>query len=316
MDLPGICFVGCGRICAAHAKRLRGRGRLWFYSRSAASAERMNRQMGGAGVFESLDAALNSDRVDAVMITSPPEAHVRQTVQALEAGKTVFVEKPMCLSREEIALIGSAVNDKPLMVGENYYYKPLLARLKPWMEGGEIGKVERVRIRKCMTQTTVGWKSAHGALFEGGIHFVAFLSALLGKVTSIDRATFPTVSGDGPERHACLTLSYGDVEAELEYAWDTPSLTKGTFQHSSITGDRGRIVFESNGIYARLSGVYSRFSFPGLGDMMGYRAMMDDFFECIRSGRPPVSNFDRAAADLETVFRAYEMGGVGLPVET
>ena len=314
MDLPGICFVGCGQICAAHVKRLRGRGRFWFYSRSAESAERMNRQAEGKGVFEDLDAALNSDHIDAVVITSPPEAHARQTIQALKAGKTVFVEKPMCLNREEIASIASAVGDKPLMVGENYYYKPSLTLLKSWVDGGEVGKVERVKVRKCTTQVTVDWRSVHGALFEGGIHFVALLSGLLGHVTAIDSATFPGRAEGGPERHAFLKLAYGDVRAELEYSWDTPSATRGTFQHSSIEGERGRIVFESNGIYARMSGAHFRFSFPGLSDLMGYRAMLDDLVECIRSGRPPVSSFERARADLETVFQAYEIGGLALPV--
>ena len=43
---------------------------------------------------------------------------------------------------------------------------------------------------------------------------------------------------------------------------------------------------------------------------MGYAGMMDDFLAYVKTGAHPVSDFRRAAADLETVFRAYESGGI------
>ena len=309
MDLPGICLVGCGNIATAHAKRLRGKARLWFQSRRPESAAALSKAVGGEGVFPNLDAALESDRVDAVMITTPPEVHAQQVNQVLAADKVVFVEKPMCLSREEVESISDAVRDRPLMVGENYYYKPSVTLLKSWIESGDIGAVERVKVRKCLTQSSSGWKSEHGSLFEGGIHFVALLNSLFGAPTEIVDATFPNLSTPA-ERHAIVSLSYGSIQAELEYAWDTPSITKGVFQHSSIEGDAGRIVFESNGIYARMTGRRSRFGFPGLGDLMGAEAMIEDFLQTIRTGKPPISSLDRAREDLETVFQAYELGGV------
>ena len=312
MDRPGICLIGCGRIAAAHAGRLKGRARLFFHSRREESAVSLNREAGGDGTFADLNAALGSNRVDAVMITTPPEAHTNQVVRALEADKTVFVEKPMCMDAGEIARISAAVGNRPLMVGENYYYKPSLAIIKGWIDDGDVGEVERISVRKCFAQPSTGWKSAHGSLFEGGIHFIALLNGMFGAPSSVDAASFPNTS-ESPERHAIVSLSYGNATAELEYGWDTPSLTKGVFQHSYVNGSEGRIVFESNGIYARLTGRRACLRFPGFGDLMGAGAMMDDFLQMIETGRPPISGLDRAREDLETVFRAYELGGVGSP---
>ena len=310
MAAPGICVVGCGQIGSAHARRLNGKASLRFQSRRRESAEQLSAAVGGEGVFDSLDEALASPDVDAVVIATPPEAHAPQVIRALEAGKAVFVEKPLCTTLAEINAIEAAVGDRPVLVGENYYYKPSLHRIKSWLEGGEIGQVVRARVRKCMTQEAAGWKAAHGALFEGGIHFVALLNGLFGPATAVQSALFPGHSKGQAERHSCLRLEYGQASVELEYAWDTPSLTKGTFQHSWIEGDGGRIVFESNGIYARLSGKRSKFCFPGFSDLMGYGAMFDDFLDCIQTGREPVSSLARARQDLETVFRAYEVGGL------
>jgi predicted dehydrogenase len=308
--IPGICVVGCGQIGSAHAQRLKGKARLKFQSRRRESAEELSVAVGGEGVFNSLDEALTSPDVDAVVVATPPEAHAQQVIQALEAGKAVFVEKPLCTTLAEIDAIEAAVGNRLVLVGENYYYKPSLHRIKSWLDGGEIGQVVRARVRKCMTQEADGWKAAHGSLFEGGIHFVALLNGMFGRPTAVQSAKFPGYSKGQAERHACLVLEYGQASVELEYAWDTPSLTKGTFQNSWIEGDGGRIVFETNGIYARLSGKRSKFCFPGFADLMGYEAMFDDFLDCILTGREPVSSLTRARQDLETVFRAYEVGGL------
>ena len=290
MATPGICVIGCGGIATSHAKRLRGKAKLWFTSRTRERAEGLNQAVSGEGVFEDLEAALDSADVDAVMITTPPEVHATQAIAALGAGKGVFVEKPVAVSLDEVAQIEEALDEHVLVVGENYYYKPSLQVLRDWILAGEIGTVTKVRVRKCSEQSATGWKAKHGALLEGGIHFVAFLNGLFGMQGVVKAARFPGAQLNRPERHSVVSLSYDNVEAELEYAWDTPSVTKGVFQHSSIEGTDGRIVFESNGIYARLRGRKNRTVFPGLRDLMGAGAMIEDFLDCLTSGRQPLSS--------------------------
>jgi hypothetical protein len=122
-------------------------------------------------------------------------------------------------------------------------------------------------------------------------------------------AEFPTAEGSGTaERQSRLTLSYeGGMKVHLHYAWDVPSWGKGTFQHSRIDGDTGRIVFESNGIYVDVRGPGRKgLSFPGFGDLMGYGTMTEDFLGCIVSSDTPYSNLVRARRDLEIVLAAYE----------
>ena len=309
--MKDICISGCGKIGGMHAQNLMGRARLYFHSRSAASARLLCDRMDGAGVMEEFDDALSNDAIDAVVLATPPRFHCDQTIRALRSGKAVLAEKPLCTSLAELKKIETELNDRDhalLMVAENYYYKPSLEGLKGLIADGAIGAIERVEVQKLFRQSAKGWRTDYGALLEGGIHFVALIGDLVDDALADISASFPGWRDEKePERRCELRLTYrGGVSAVLRYAWDVPSFTKGLLQHSRIIGAAGSIIFESNGLYAVLKGRRRTLLPPDLSDLMGFGRMTDDFLRCLedRSARP-YSNFARARRDLEVVFRAY-----------
>ena len=303
-----VCLVGCGTMGRRHAKNLVGKVELSFHSRTQASAEALSRQCGGGPIFASYAEVLDS-AVDAVLISSPPDTHRPQVVAALAAGKGVLVEKPLCATEGDLAAIDAAAHpDALLMIAENYYYKPLLKRLKWIIQQGFIGQVRQATIGKRFTQQAAGWKSSYGALIEGGIHFVALGADLFADAPQQVTAEFPGQRAGEPERNSVVRVEYASgAELVLRYAWNAFSLTKGTFQHARILGTEGRIVFECNGLYVRLQGRRKRLYFPGVGDLMGYKGMMRDFLQCLQDpGRQPYSDLARAERDLGIVFAAYK----------
>ena len=304
---PTIAIVGCGRIARIHAANLAPHARLVFASRSPQSASALATRFSGE-TLNGFEQALDRPDVAAVAICSPLEHHATQTIAALEANKTVLVEKPMAQSRAEVEEIGRALAGLPhgsLMVAENYLYKPSLRRLRAWLP--HIGPLRRVRVSKLTRQQPSDWRLAHGALLEGGIHFVALLGALVGAEPAAVRANFP---GRGePERSASVDIEYpSGVRGEIRYGWETPSLPGGIFQHSFVEGEHGRIVFESNGLYlGSRAGWGIRFGLGPFADLMGFRAMAGDFLRSVLNPvRLPVSDFETARRDLEIVFRAYD----------
>lgn len=304
-----ICLVGCGAIGRAHAERLRGRARLRFASRRARSAEALDQRVGGDGAYGSFEQAIADPSVEGVILATPPNVHADQIVLALEAGKAVLVEKPMCVSPIEIEAIASAPTDR-LMVAENYDYKPSLSALLDWIDSGLIGRVQRVVLGKRTRQIAEDWRSGYGALIEGGIHFVALLTSLVRSEPATVAASFAGHVPGEPERNARVLVSFKNgTESDLAYAWDVPSVTKGIFQHSRIEGSEGVITFETNGVYVLLCGRRRRLVFPGFGDLMGYRAMMDDFLAVLGGGHPR-SGFVKARVDLDIVFQAYAQAGL------
>ncbi len=312
-SLPTIAVVGCGGIGRVHAANLRGRARLLFASRRESSAREFAARFGGETVAD-LEATLAREDVAGIVLATPLDAHADQTVAALEAGKTVLVEKPLVAAAPELDRIARALEGRPpgaLMVAENYLYKPLLRRLRAWTR--EIGPVRRIRLTKLTRQETPDWRSRHGALLEGGIHFVALLGALLDEVPESVEAVFSP--GTDPERRAEVTARYpSGAVGEIRYGWDARSLPGGVLQHSRIEGERGRVVFESNGLYAALAtrsrGPFVHARMGPLADLMGFRAMTGDFLRAV--GDPahrPISDFGRARRDLELVFAAYRHAG-------
>ena len=306
-----VCLVGCGRIGRLHAGNLSAMAALSFCSRSRASAEKLQGEFGGRGVFERLEEVLDSSRIKALIIASPPEVHKEQIVAALRAGKSVLVEKPMCVTAREVGQIEAALQSRPdcfLMVAENYYYKPSLTLLKKLIAADCIGRIESVEVRKLFALEATGWKRKCGALLEGGVHFVALISALFDAAPKKVKAEFPGHLPGQAERRSIVDLEYEDgAVARLHYAWNARSFTKGVFQHSHIRGDKGKITFESNGIYLWLnSEKKKRLFLPGFSDLMGYRRMSRDFIDCLSDpAKQPHSDFCKAKRDLGIVFEAY-----------
>lgn len=305
-----ICIVGCGAIASVHAKHLRESAELHFVSRRRESAEAFCTSFNGAKVYDSYEQALDAD-IDGVVLCTPPEHHVPQAAAALQRGKGVLVEKPLCANPSELAAMEKAVAthpEVPFLVAENYYYKPSLRLLQWIIAQGFIGSPQSIRVRKCFTQRAAGWKSSYGALLEGGIHFVALVSALAGQDPLRITARFPGCTPGQAERRSEVCMEYPNgLRAELHYAWNAFSPTKGLLQHSRIDGDTGHIVFESNGLYVRLkSRQRKRLYFPGLRDLMGYEGQTRDFLACLDDPtRAPISGFAQAQRDLSIVFEAY-----------
>lgn len=304
-----VCIIGCGAIAKQHASRLRSQTTLAYYSRRVSSAKSMLSRYGGIGVYEHFQDVLDDPTIDALLICSPPEAHEDQVIQGIRAGKSILVEKPMVLSPDALTNIEICAKENPhpfVMVAENYRYKPLLKTLKAIIGEGWIGDVQSIEINKEFSQASKGWKQNVAALFEGGIHFVSLLTSMMDDKTPDNiEATFHKKEHQEVERNSQLRLTYeGNVQATLNYAWDIPDLFFGVFKHSYIHGTRGKVVFESNGLYVRSM---KGFFFPKLWDLGGSNAMTQDFLDCLaQPGRKPEYSILEASKDLRILFEAYQ----------
>ena len=92
-----VCLVGCGGIGRLHAKNRSRLAQVFFYSRSWSSAARFQEEFAGGGIFDDFEAVLKEPQIAALVLASPPEYHKEQTIAALQAGKSVLVEKPLCI---------------------------------------------------------------------------------------------------------------------------------------------------------------------------------------------------------------------------
>jgi voltage-gated potassium channel Kch len=97
------------------------------------SAVNAQRRFGFTTASTSADAVIEDDDLDAIFIVTRHQTHADLVCRVLRTGKTVFVEKPLALTREEVDQIVEVVaetgNDR-LMVGFNRRFAPLLTQMK------------------------------------------------------------------------------------------------------------------------------------------------------------------------------------------
>jgi predicted dehydrogenase/threonine dehydrogenase-like Zn-dependent dehydrogenase len=103
-------------------------------SRTGANARAVATQYEAAYCTTEYDDILRDDEVDLVMVATRHDLHGRMVLQALRAGKNVFVEKPLALHEEEIAEIEHFYTEHPngplLMVGFNRRFAPAMQTIR------------------------------------------------------------------------------------------------------------------------------------------------------------------------------------------
>jgi UDP-2-acetamido-3-amino-2,3-dideoxy-glucuronate N-acetyltransferase len=123
---------------------------------------------------------LASGDIQAIALATPAVTHYALAKQALEAGKDVFVEKPLALRVEEgqdLVRI-AAQHQRILMVGHVLRYHPAVIELARLIEIGELGRLEyiysnRLNIGKIRTEENILWSFAP--------HDISVMLALLGE---------------------------------------------------------------------------------------------------------------------------------------
>lgn len=131
-------------------------------------------------------AILDDPSVDTVFIATRHNTHARMVVEALQAGKHVFVEKPLALDRDELAAVRDAyvdAKDLQLMVGYNRRFSPLTARLREQLTG----RTEPISLIYTINAGAIPpdhWTQdpavGGGRIIGEGCHFVDLLRYLVG----------------------------------------------------------------------------------------------------------------------------------------
>jgi predicted dehydrogenase len=311
--LVNLAFLGCGEITRTHSRTLRSfhdEVRCFYASRDGTRAAAFARDCRGEGSFHSYAAALADERIDTVLVATPPASHLDLTLSALEQGKDVIVEKPAFPRAADFAAVRAAQrrSGRRVLVAENYCYKPLARALHSIVTSGALGEIRFVHLDAAKRQRSAGWRadpavSCGGALLEGGVHWVDLLANLGLRVETVHG--FRPGDWRGVEQSMLLVVEYEEgAVGTLAHSWEVPSPLRG-LRMSHIYGTRGSVAFESNGLFGVVTGTRPRLILPGLRDIRGYRAMFRDFLDALRTGTEPRMTLDRAQRSLELIEGAY-----------
>ncbi len=145
--------------------------------------------------YESLDQVCGDSSVDVVDVCSPTPYHFDQVMQSLEAGKSVFSEKPLVPTVAEIDRITAALDgsDASLRVGYVYRFHPRVERLKQRLDDDVLGPPRLAVLRIGGRGSHRAWKhdraSHGGALLDMASHMVDLAYHLFGTITEVEALT-------------------------------------------------------------------------------------------------------------------------------
>jgi len=165
-------------------------------SRTGHSAKSVAKQYGAKYATTNYEDILNDKDVDLVMIATRHDSHATLTLQALEAGKHVFVEKPLAIDMEQLADVvkvckNLAKEDKlpHLMVGFNRRFSPFIEDIYNKTKGRSSGLAMNMTINAGALPKSL-WvhdpKVGGGRIIGEGCHFIDTMSFLSSSnVTSV-----------------------------------------------------------------------------------------------------------------------------------
>ncbi len=165
---------------------------------------------------------LDDKNVDAVVLATPAVLHCEQSVQALSAGKHVFVEKPLGLSPEEAtrSVQAAAQSGRVLMVGHLMLYHAGYEKLRQLVSGGELGQVYylyalRVNLGRL--------RKDENALWSLGPHDLSMILDLAGDTPVSVAARGECYLQPGIEDVVFVNLIFADRKmAQIQLSWLDP----------------------------------------------------------------------------------------------
>ena len=228
-------------------------------------------QYPGIAVYENDRAVLADPDVHAVVVSLPTELHYNAARRALDAGKHVFVEKPLCLHAADAQKLVAMAHDagKTLMVGHLLMYHPGIVKLKELVRSGRLG-----RIRYIYTQRlNLGMiRTSENALQSLAPHDISVILYLLEDTPTSVTAMGESYLRGGVEDTVFAHLKFKDrVMAHLHVSWLDPHKVR----RITVVGDRRMAVFDDMRPSEKLrvfdKGVEPSQAFTNFGEVLSLR---------------------------------------------
>ncbi len=221
--VPTIAAVGLGHWGKNIVRNLDAIGALHtIFDNQVETRAAIAQLYPNARVAESYDALLADKDIDAVMIATPAVTHGALADAALDAGKHVFVEKPICLNLEEAERLNAkaAANDLTLMVGHLLHYHPAFQALLSLIQTGRLGRLRYVYSNRASLGRI---RREENALWSFAPHDISMILAIVGRMPENVVANGGTYLSSGVADTTLSHIEFSEgVQAHIFVSWLHP----------------------------------------------------------------------------------------------
>ena len=259
------------------------------------TAFQLQKKFGIAKLADSPTEIIDDPRVEAVVISTRHDSHGRLVIQALDRGKWVYVDKPLCVTQEERVAIASHPLRDRVVVGFNRRRAPALEKLRSLVANFEGSQL----IYRVTPDPAVGHWSLDtdqgGRIVGEACHFVDFAVYLMGTDLKTVYASGPVPASGSPDR------------LQLQMAWSSGNSAQISYGPStSMPEEKERIEISTPEWFAEISRDYRRLQFWSgkkrqvhkFASDKGQSALVKGFIEFCLGDKPSPVPF--AEADLST----------------
>lgn len=272
----------------------------------------------------SFEEVVSDPAITGVVLAVPAPAHYETAMQALEAGKNVFVEKPLALDPkhgEEMCALAQTKN-KILMVGHVLQYHAAFLEMQRWIKSGKLGAVKyiyshRLNLGKVRKQENCWWSFApHDASMVLGLAdseavqvYASGMDALQPGIADMTTTNIRFASG---------------MKAHIFVSWLNPVKE----QRLTVVGEKGMLVFDDGAAWENKLVFYPHRIEFGAGEPQAVKAEGEPvaltqteplkeeckaFLDAIATGKSPKTDGEEGLAVLRVLEGAERAMASGNP---
>ena len=321
---PRVAVVGCGYWGRNLVRNFHALGTLAAVADSTPAGREAAAQLApGAEIVTDLDALLGRADLDGIAIATPAATHLELGRKVLDAGKDLFVEKPMALTLDDARHLVELADRRKrmLQVGHVLEYHPAVSALKRWIESGKLGRLCLLHSRRLNFGRV---RTEEDALWNVAPHDFALMLRIMGRLPG-EVSCFASYSLGTPRADFAIAMLRfaGGVDAHVFAGWLHPTKE----QRLVVVGERGVAVFDDAApVGQKLTFFDQRVDLNGgmpqlhrgpshvepLPADEPLRLECAAFLEAIAQRRPPLTDGHgglRVMAVLEACRRSMEDGG-------
>ena len=338
LDSVGVSFIGCGNFAKAvllpTLKKAKGVTFRGVSTATGMSATDTAKKYGFAFAATDQVEVLKDAETNLVMVTTRHDMHASQIKAALDAGKYVFSEKPLCINEEQLeGLVGENSSRKGeefhyptptpnsnlsrIMIGFNRRFSPHAKLLKEYFAKRTLPLVMHYRVNAGSIPKDIWLQDPEvggGRMVGEGCHFIDFMSYVCGApVEKVQAMCIKTANGaETPEDSISVNLQFADGSVgTLEYvALGDTTLPK---EFCEIHGD-GSTAMMDNFCKTVCSGKLGKRKLKGK-QQKGFAEELAATIEAAKSGGAMPIPFDQILNVTKTTFAVLKAVKSGLSEE-
>ncbi len=322
----GVSFIGCGNFAKAvllpTLKKTKGVAFRGVSTATGMSATDTAKKYGFAFAATDQAEVLKDAETNLVMVTTRHDMHATQIKAALDAGKYVFSEKPLCINEEQLEkllatkdteitkessatlrLCDSALKNR-VMIGFNRRFSPHAKLLKEYFSKRTLPLVMHYRVNAGSIPKDIWLQDPEvggGRMVGEGCHFIDFMSYVCGApVEKVQAMCIKTANGaETPEDSISVNLQFADGSVgTLEYvALGDTTLPK---EFCEIHGE-GSTATMDNFCKTVCSGKLGKRKLKGK-QQKGFREELEATIEAVKNGKAMPIPFDQILNVTKTTF--------------